>query len=97
MFDTLARMTSALRLRIPGMVEDAETVDALPITLMSQAESEFDASSLICVSKASDCDGCCSAPTCGSNDVMIKESNSFHLTCNASDSDKLADEIKVLG
>ena len=35
MFDTLVRMTSALRLRIPGMVEDAETVDALPITLMS--------------------------------------------------------------
>ena len=38
MFDTLVRMNSALRLRIPGMVEDAETVDALPITLMSQAE-----------------------------------------------------------
>ena len=93
MFDTLVRMTSALRLRIPGMVEDAETVDALPITLMSHIESELDASSLICVSEAPECDGCCSAPTCGSSDVMIKESNSFHSHGNASDSDKIADEM----
>ena len=92
-FDTLVRMTSALELRIPGMAEDTETVDALPITLMSQVETELDASSLICVSEASDCGGCCSAATCDSSDIVIKESNSFHSTGNASDSDKLADEM----
>ena len=86
-------MTSALRLRIPGIVEDAQTVDVLPITLMSQTESDLDALSLICISEASDCGGCRSAPTCEHNDVMIKESNSFHSPGNASDPDKPADEM----
>ena len=57
MFDTLVRMTAALRLRIPGISEDHDSVDALPITLMSQAETEIDASSLVCTSEEPDCEG----------------------------------------
>ena len=48
MFDTLVRLTAALKLRILGMLEDDETVDALPITLMTHAGTDADDDALLC-------------------------------------------------
>ena len=48
MFDTLVRLTASLRLRIPGIGEDPEEVDALPITLICQHETPADSLALLC-------------------------------------------------
>ena len=98
MFDTLVRMTAALRLRIPGMNEDPETVDALPITLMSLAETEIDASSLICMSEAADCGGCCSGTLVAAEmagiEVMVNtRSSSLFSPEDSIDSCKAVDEM----
>ena len=108
MFDTLVRMTAALRLRIPGMNEDSETVDALPITLMSLAETETDISSLSCASDAADCGGCCagnpaavcSAAVCSTAaemddiEVMVNtRSSSLFSPEDSADSCKAIDEM----
>jgi len=52
MFDTLVRMTEALKLRIPGIAQDADDVDALPLpfTLMTQTEIVQDQQALMCIS-----------------------------------------------
>ena len=58
MFDTLVRMTEALKLRIPGIAQDADDVDALPlpITLMTQTETVLDQQALMCISDSPTCD-----------------------------------------
>ena len=80
MFDTLVRMTKALRLRIPGMAQDVDDIDALPlpITLMTQTETVLDQQALMCIFDSPTCD-CCSVLDCeqpvqsaDSTDVFIK-------------------------
>ena len=67
MFDTLVRLTASLQRRIPGMSEDSDEVDALPITLICQRETEADSILLAC-----ECDVGDENDTCKADDLMLE-------------------------
>jgi hypothetical protein len=87
MFDTLVRLTAALKARLPGIEEDPAQVDcSIPcaITLICQAETVADQQSLLCTSEEPECD--CTecfdssqmSTFCCSTETLIKTRSTAH-------------------
>ena len=87
MFDTLVRLTAALKVRLPGIEEAPAQVDcSIPcaITLICQAETVADQQSLLCTSEEPECD--CTecfdssqmSTFCCSTETLIKTRSTAH-------------------
>jgi hypothetical protein len=83
MFDTLVRITAALKARLPGIEEDPADIDcSIPasITLICEPETASDRQSLICTSEEPTCE-CGDFPhsdACYSNETLVNTRGSDH-------------------
>ena len=83
MFDTLFRITAALKARLPGIEEDPDDVDcSIPagITLICEAETAADKQSLICTSEEPTCE-CGDLPhshACYSSEALVNTRGKDH-------------------
>ena len=83
MFDTLVRITAALKARLPGIEEDPADVDcSIPasITLICEPETAIDRQSLICTSEEPTCE-CGDFPhsdACYSSETLVNARDNDH-------------------
>lgn len=73
MFDTLVRMTAALKARIPGIEQDPDDSDALPITLICQPATPADVLSLTCE---------CDQPACNCSTESVDCIHPYAMVCS---------------
>ena len=83
MFDTLVRITAALKARLPGIEQDPDDVDhTIPagITLICEQESTADIQSLLCTSEepTCDCGDCIEAVMTYSTETLVNTRSDSH-------------------